>query len=139
VTLLDSVVELIKKIYKYVIVIYLFFSGAFLIFMGNGKIPFVVGFTFGTLISVLTFFELARTTTRAVTMDPGKAKGYAMRHYFLRFIITGFVIYISITAPYINAFGTFIGLLLIKFVIYFTNLFNDKNYFKNIFVRKEDK
>ena len=136
---MDSVVELIKKIYKYVIIIYLFFSLAFFFFMGSKGISIVIGFTFGTLISILTFFELARTTARVVTMDPGKAKGYATRHYFLRFIVTGVVIYISITAPYINAFGTFLGLLLIKFVIYFTNLFNDKNYFKNIFVRKEDK
>lgn len=71
-------------------------------------------------------------------MPPKKANSYATRHYFIRFVISGVVLFISIQAPYINIFGTIIGLLLIKFVIYFTNLFNDKEYFKNIIRRKEE-
>jgi hypothetical protein len=100
--------------------------------------PFAIGLTFGVIISMVNFFELARTVHQSVLMPPKKAHGYATRHYFIRFIINAVVIFVSIKAPYINIFGTVIGLLLIKFVIYFTNLFNDKEYFKNIIRRKEE-
>jgi hypothetical protein len=56
----------------------------------------------------------------------------------LRYVIYGVVLWVSIQADYIHVLGTVVGLLLIKVVLFTTNLFNDKHYFLNIFRRKED-
>jgi hypothetical protein len=70
-------------------------------------------------------------------MNPNQAQSYATRKYFLRYGISGVVLLISIKASYISVVGTIIGLLLLKFVIMFTNLFNDKEYFKRIIGKEE--
>ncbi|MEA1974083.1 MAG: ATP synthase subunit I [Bacillota bacterium] len=100
------------------------------------KIFIVYGLIFGTLTSILNFLELEKTLIKASRMKPRNAQSYVTKHYFLRYIITGIVLLISMKASYINTFGTVTGLLLLKFVIMITNLFNDKEYFKRIF-RKE--
>lgn len=108
-----------------------------LLFLNHPK-PMIVGLFFGASVSALLFVELGITLKRAVTMPPHKAQKFATSKYFLRFTIMGIVLYVSIGAPHIDLLGTIIGLILIKPVIYVTHLFNDKQYFKNIFKRKED-
>ncbi|MDN5351667.1 MAG: hypothetical protein PWQ12_586 [Clostridiales bacterium] len=108
------------------------------IFLLENPKAFILGLLFGTGISLLNFFELANTLRRAVQMPPSKAQTFTTTKYFLRYVITGVVIYISIIAPYINVLGTIVGLMTIKLIILATNLFNDKKYFQNIFRRKED-
>lgn len=100
--------------------------------------PMIMGLFFGASVSALLFIELGITLKRAVKMSPQKAQTFTMARYFLRFTIMGVVLYVSIGAPHIHLVGTAIGLILIKPVIYATNLFNSKTYFKNIFRRKED-
>ncbi|HSN65055.1 MAG TPA: ATP synthase subunit I [Fusibacter sp.] len=100
--------------------------------------PFILGIIFGSAISVLNFIELANTLSRAITMPQDKAQSFTVIKYFVRYIVTAVVIYVSIIAPYINVIGTIIGLFIIKIIILVTNLLSDKNYFRNIFKRKED-
>ncbi len=99
---------------------------------------FILGLVFGSTISALNFKELSVTLRRAVEMQPARAQTFATKKYFFRYIVTAVVIYIAIVAPYINVIGTIVGLILIKFIILATNLFNDKHYYKNILKRKED-
>lgn len=110
---------------------------ASLVFYEN-PMNWIRGFAFGGLIGILNFMQLARTMEKAVRMNPGRAQGYASVNYFIRFATMGLVILVSLKADYINAMASIIGLLMIKFIIIFTNLFNDKEYYKNIFKRKEE-
>lgn len=100
--------------------------------------PFIMGLVFGSAISLLNFIELANTLSRAVAMPPDKAQTFTVVKYFIRYIVTAIVLYVSIVAPYINVLGTILGLIIIKIIILVTNLLGDKNYFRNIFRRKED-
>lgn len=100
--------------------------------------PMILGLIFGSLIGVLNFFELANTLKQAVYMPPNKAQSYTTGKYFFRYIVTAVVLYVSIVAPYINVIGTIIGLVSIKLIIMVTHMIGDKNYFRNIFKRKED-
>lgn len=102
------------------------------------KMGMLLGLVFGTAISILNFLELGKTLEKAVKMNPGKAQTYTTSRYFLRYLISAIVIFVSIKADYINVLGTIAGFLSIKFVIFATNLFNDKRYFKKIFERKEE-
>lgn len=108
-----------------------------LIFVRTDKMPLVLGVLFGVSISVLNFLELEKTLIKASKMKPAQAQSYATKKYFLRYAISGVVILVSIKASYISVMGTIIGLLLLKFVVIITNLFNDKEYFRRIF-RKEE-
>jgi len=108
-----------------------------LIAIQNQKIPLVLGVIFGTLIGILNFLELEKTLIKASKMESNQAQSYATRKYFLRYGITGIVLFISIKASYISVVGTVIGLLLLKVVIMSTNLFNDKKYFKRIMGKEE--
>ncbi|MCA0385498.1 MAG: ATP synthase subunit I [Firmicutes bacterium] len=99
---------------------------------------FILGLIFGSAISVLNFIELANTLNRAVHMPPEKAQSFTVIKYFIRYIVTAVVLFVSIVAPYINVLGTILGLVIIKIIILISNLMGDKNYFRNIFRRKED-
>lgn len=99
---------------------------------------FILGLIFGSAISVLNFIELANTLSRAVHMSPEKAQSFTVIKYFIRYIVTAVVLFVSIVAPYINVLGTILGLVIIKIIILISNLMGDKNYFRNIFRRKED-
>ncbi|MGM0378990.1 MAG: ATP synthase subunit I [Bacillota bacterium] len=97
---------------------------------------FSIGLIFGMLIAILNFIELEKTLKKSIKMKPENAQSYATKKYFLRYGITAFVIFVAIKVNHIDLLGTIVGLLLLKFVIFITNLFNDKEYFKRIF-RKE--
>lgn len=106
--------------------------------VSDTPLPFTYGVVFGSAISGLSLWELGVTLTRAVHMPPEKAQGYAVKKFIIRYIVYGVVLYVSILAPYINVLGTILGMSIIKFIILATNLFNDKQYYKNIIKRKED-
>ncbi len=101
-------------------------------------LPYIYGLGFGSAIGCLNFLLLSRTLAKAVRMHPSKAQGYATGQYFIRFVIYGVVLFVSILSPQVHVLGTVVGLLLIKVVIMATNLFSDKAYFQNIFKRKEE-
>jgi len=130
----------LKKTRNQIVALSLILGGVIAFLLGvflENKIGIILGVIFGTLIAILNFLELEKTLIKASKMTPRKAQSYTTKHYFIRYLITGLVVLISIKANYINEFGTIIGLLLLKFVIIITNLFNDKEYFKRIF-RKEE-
>ncbi|GAB6107620.1 ATP synthase subunit I [Fusibacter bizertensis] len=122
---------------KWLAIIDLVFIGLSFLFLKE-PMPFILGLVFGSAISGLNFIELANTLSRAVSMPPDKAQSFTVMKYFIRYIVTAVVIYVSIVAPYINILGTILGLVIIKIIILVSNLLSDKNYFKNIFRRKED-
>lgn len=108
-------------------------------FFINDPMPWVKGYIFGGLIGILNFILLGNTMYKASMMHPAKAQRYASMHYFIRLLITALVIIIALKADYLNTISVVIGLLLIKQVIFFSQVFNDKKYFKSIVFRKEDK
>lgn len=127
----------VKIIKKNLIVLCVLIIGSFLFL--NEPLKWAYGFTFGSLIGILNFMQLARTMEKAVKMNPGSAQAYASISYFIRFGIMAVVLIVSLKADYINALATVIGLLSIKFIILVSNIFGDKVYYKRIFRRKEEK
>lgn len=107
------------------------------LFLKN-PLAFLYGLVFGGLIGILNFLELARTLERAVAMPVARAKSYTAVKYFLRYIIMALVLFVSVKADYINIIGTILGLLLVKFVVLATNLFDDRRFYQNILKRKGD-
>ena len=121
----DSV---LKKIYKRTLIASFFIIGISF-FMFDKPQEIVQGYIFGTMISVLGFILMERTLNRAVKMNPGKASGYTVLHFFLRYIIYFLVLLIAAIADYLNFPATVLGLLIIKFTILFSTFF-DKDFMK---------
>ena len=85
---------------------------------------YILGFVFGTSISILGFKLLDNTIKKAVTMDPSKAYGYSIAHYFLRYTIYFIVLLISAMADYLSFPTTVLGLFMIKIVIVISTIYD---------------
>lgn len=86
--------------------------------------PIILGYTFGSIISVLGFKLLHNTINRAITMSPGKANAYSMSRYMIRYIIYAIVLSVSALADYLNFPATILGLMMVKFVILISAVFD---------------
>lgn len=135
---MGETVQLQLKIIKLSSVILVLLSAISLFFFDNPS-TWIYGYIFGGAIGILNFMLLAKTIEKAMKMPPARAQMYASTNYFVRFSIMALVLIVSLKADYIHTLATVIGLLLIKFVILVTNLFSDKEYYKRIFKRKEEK
>ncbi len=108
-------------------------------FIFENPIAFIYGIFFGGTIAFLNFRLLYLTLVKAVRMQPHQAQAYAASRYMIRMVITGIVLYVSIKSEQLNTIGTLAGLFSIKLVILKTELFSNRQFFFNIFKRKEDK
>lgn len=102
------------------------------------RLPFILGLLFGSIIAVLNMRLLYLTLNKAVTMSMRRAQIFTVSRYILRYIIIGIVVYASLTADHLHPLGTIIGLLLIKPVILLSQLFEDKAFLRNVFIRNKD-
>ena len=125
------------KLFKYTLIVMAVLSGLSALLLEK-PLPFIYALIFGALIGILNFRNLALTLEKAVRMNPGQAQVYAGSRYVIRYLINGIVIFVSIRADYLNVLGAVLGLFLIKLLVVATNLFNDINFFKRIFFRKEE-
>ncbi|NLY45613.1 MAG: hypothetical protein GX053_06445 [Tissierella sp.] len=118
--------DIIIKIFKRVLVISLFIIGISLILF-NDPYSIILGYIFGIIISMLTFKLLDSTINKAIRMTPAKASSYSMLHYFLRYLIYFIVLGVAAIADYLNFPATVLGLLMVKFAIFISTIF-DKNF-----------
>lgn len=118
--------NLVSEIIRKTIVYSLIIVGIMFIGFKEPK-PYVLGFIFGTIIGILGFKLIEKTTEKVVTMEPSKAYGYSVFNYFIRYSIYGIVLVIAAMADYLNFITAVLGLLMIKIVI-ITSAFKDKNH-----------
>lgn len=89
-----------------------------LAFVTEEPLKFIVGVTYGGLFSILNFRLMYQQVKKAVKMPSGKAQSYLQTRYFLRYSITGVVIYMALINPWLNIFGVFLGLIAVKLSVY---------------------
>ena len=87
----------------------LFFIGSivgFLITTPN----FAKGIIFGGLIVTINFHMLSRTLKKAFRPPHLASHNVILAKYYLRFIVSGFIIFVLISKNYVDPIGLFIGL-----------------------------
>jgi len=134
---MESINTLTRNIMKWVIILSIIVSLIFVAFFSGEAVRLIIGLVFGASIGMLGFIDLSMTLQKAVQKPPAKAQNYTVRKYFMRFIMNGIVLYVAVVTPHIHIVGTVLGMLLIKMSIMITNLFNDKQFYKNIIRGKE--
>lgn len=120
--------DIIMRIYKRTLVASLFIIG-FMFFLFTEPKPMVLGYIFGVIISMMGLKLIDITVNRAVKMNPERASGYTILHYSLRYFIYFIVLSIAAIADYLNFPATILGLLMVKFIIIISNIF-DKDFIK---------
>jgi len=87
-----------------------------------------LGILLGGLISILNFYWLSRDIVRVFQQYSDRAKPYIMIKFYIRFIVTGVIIFLILTQTPVDLIGLIIGLSLIVInillIVIATNLKN---------------
>ena len=74
---------------------------------------FAWGILAGGLISIANFYGLTSSLRKAFSNVSGRTKSFLMIRYYMRFVLTGIMIYFLLTRTEISVFGLLIGLSLV--------------------------
>jgi len=80
------------------------------------------GILFGGLLVTVNFHLLARTLRTALTPPHLSSHNVVIAKYFLRFIASGFIIFILIAGHFVHPLGLIIGLSVVVFSIILATL-----------------
>jgi len=133
----DSIRQLELTVLKWVLIT----DGALCLlslFLSSDPMGMCLGLLLGGFTGYMGFLDLSRTLQKSTYMQPERANRYVSRKYNTRLIITGAMLFLAIYVDVISLIGMVMGLLLIKLVIYMTQLCGDREFFKRIFRRKEE-
>jgi len=120
--------DLILTIYKRVAVVSLLVVVISYLLFSNSK-PIILGYIFGTIISMLGLKLIDNTVSKSVKMSPAQANRYTVFHYFLRYLIYFIVLFVAAVADYLNVIAAVLGLMIIKLVIIISTVL-DKDFMK---------
>lgn len=85
-------------------------------------VDFAVGILCGGLLVTANFHLLARTLRKALTPPHLTSHNVVIAKYFIRFIASGFIIFILIAGNIVNPLGLIIGLSVVVFSIMLATL-----------------
>ncbi len=80
------------------------------------------GILFGGLLVTVNFHLLARTLRTALTPPHLSSHNVVIAKYFLRFIVSGFIIFVLIAGHFVHPVGLIIGLSVVVFSIILATL-----------------
>ncbi|MBU4542121.1 MAG: ATP synthase subunit I [Firmicutes bacterium] len=83
-------------------------------FFASDPLFFVLGVLFGGAYSILNFRFMQLTFDKAMKIPSARAQKYVQTRYFLRYLLTGVVIYVAIINPWLNIVGVILGLVAVK-------------------------
>jgi hypothetical protein len=90
---------------------------------------FAKGIIFGGLIVTINFHMLYRTLKKAFKPPHLASHNVILGKYYLRFIVSGFIIFVLISKHYVNPIGLFIGLSVVVASIMLATIYEVKKLF----------
>jgi hypothetical protein len=107
-------VEIQQRLLKFVIrTNWILFSIASIIGLVVSPPDFASGIVFGGLIVTLNFHLLYRTLKKAFRPSHLVSHNVVLAKYYIRFIISGFIIFVLISGHYVDPLGLVIGLSIV--------------------------
>jgi hypothetical protein len=107
-------VEIQQRLLKFIIrTNWVLFSVTSIIGLALSPPNFAGGIVFGGLIVTLNFHLLYRTLKKAFRPSNLVSHNVVLAKYYIRFIISGFIIFILISGHYVDPLGLFIGLSIV--------------------------
>lgn len=106
--------EIQQRLLKFVIrTNWILFSIASIIGLVVSPPDFASGIVFGGLIVTLNFHLLYRTLKKAFRPSHLVSHNVVLAKYYIRFIISGFIIFVLISGHYVDPLGLVIGLSIV--------------------------
>ena len=103
-----------KRILRFVICAnWVFFATAFLVGLLAFQRDFALGVLAGGLIVTINFHLLARTLKKSLTPPHLVSHNVIIAKYYVRFIVSGVIIFFLISGHYVDPRGLFIGLSIV--------------------------
>jgi hypothetical protein len=90
---------------------------------------FAKGIIFGGLIVTINFHMLSRTLKKAFRTPHSASHNIILAKYYVRFIVSGFIIFILLAKHYVNPIGLFIGLSVVVASIMIATIYEVKKLF----------
>lgn len=90
---------------------------------------FAFGMIAGGLIVTINFYLLGRTLKKALSPPHLSSHHAVLAKYYIRFIISGIIIFILIAGHFVNPIGLFIGLSIVVVSIMLATMVEFKNLF----------
>ena len=95
-------------------------------------LPFALGTALGIACNILKVQMLNRAVKKALIMEPKKAGNYIRIQYLIRYLITALALVFAALVPFINLFGTALGILSMQAASFITGIASDKIQAKEI-------
>lgn len=122
--------EIQRRILKFIVFAnWILFSAASIFGFIISPPDFARGIIFGGLIVVINFHMLYRTLKKALTPPHIASIKVVLAKYYVRFIISGFIIFVLISRHYVNPVGLFIGLSVVVVSIILATMYEFKKLF----------
>jgi hypothetical protein len=90
---------------------------------------FFLGIFSGGLLVTVNFHLLHKTLKKALTPPHLSSHNVVLAKYYIRFLVSGIIIFFLIKGHYVNPIGLFIGLSVVVFSIMLATLFELKHFF----------
>jgi len=90
---------------------------------------FAKGIIFGGLIVTINFHMLSRTLKKAFRPPRLASHSVILAKYYVRFIVSGFIIFVLISKHYVDPIGLFIGLSVVVASIILATIYEIKKLF----------
>ena len=104
----------------------------FLFFVTSGMgfilfpMDFARGVLFGGLLVTVNFHLLAKTLKKSLAPPHLSSHNVVLAKYYLRFLVSGFIIFILIAGHFVNPIGLVVGLSVVVFSILLATLYEIK-------------
>ncbi len=118
------------RILKFVVLAnWILFSVASIIGFIISPPDFARGIIFGGLIVVINFHMLYRTLKKTLISPYVSSVKVVLIKYYVRFIVSGFIIFVLISRHYVDPLGLFIGLSVVVLSIILATMYEFKKLF----------
>ena len=122
--------EIQRRIFKFIVFAnWILFSAASIVGFIISPPDFARGIIFGGLIVLINFHLLYRTLQKALTPPHIASIKVVLAKYYVRFIISGFIIFVLISRRYVDPVGLFIGLSVVVVSIILATMYEFKKLF----------
>lgn len=89
-----------------------------------GSLNFTLGVLAGGIISIANFYGMSRSLRKGFANVSARTKSFLMIRYYMRFVLTGVVIYFLLTRTEISIFGLLIGLSIVVINIVVSTIYD---------------
>jgi len=101
------------------VLLFLVVTASVIFYRSLDFLPFALGAVLGVSLNIVKIFILEHTTVKVLNIESKRAGNYIRIQHFLRFILTGLVLLMAALLPFINVWGSAVGVCTLQVAVFF--------------------